>query len=417
MILKSQKNYTRKDLISMNKVLVINAGSSSLKYQLIEMDTEEVIAKGNCDRIGIDGHFVYKYGDGKKVEKDIDFPTHTEAFNAVMEALTTGETKVINDLNEIKAVGHRVVQGGDIFSSACKIDDDVVEKILSLAELAPVHNKAHVLGIKACMKALPESVPEVAVFDTSFHQTIPPKAYMYALPYEWYEKFKVRKYGFHGTSHRYVSGELAKQMGKDLKDLKIVSCHLGNGSSITAIDGGKSVDTTMGFTPLDGLIMGTRCGALDPSVVTYLENKLGVTPTEMSELLNKKSGFLGVSGISSDNRDITKASREGNQRAKITAEMLAYEIKKYIGSYVFVMGGVDAIVFTGGIGENGPDVRQAVLEGLDTLGIKFDKEKNAELTHGPWGKFSTKDSKVELWVIPTNEELLIARDTLDVISK
>ena len=401
----------------MKRILVINAGSSSLKYQLIDMDDEKVIAKGNCDRIGIDGHISYKNANGVTLEKDVDFPTHTEAFNELLKALTTGDTKVIESMNEILAVGHRVVQGAEVFTKTCIATDEVIAKIDELAELAPVHNHAHVLALNACKSVLPSNVPQVVVFDTSFHQTMPEKAYMYALPYECYEKFKIRKYGFHGTSHRFVSQKIAELMGKDVKDLKIISCHLGNGSSITAIEDGKSIDTTMGFTPLDGLIMGTRCGSIDASAVTYLQEKMGLSPKETSDYLNKKSGFIGVSGISSDNRDITKARHEHNHRAEITSEMLAYEIKKYIGSFMAVMNGADVILFTGGIGENAPEVRAEALANLENLGIKFDRDLNAKMTHGEFGKFSTDDSKVQLWVVPTNEELLIARDTLEIISK
>ena len=401
----------------MKRILVINAGSSSLKYQLIDMDDEKVIAKGNCDRIGIDGHISYKNANSVTLEKDVDFPTHTEAFNELIKALTTGDTKVIESMNEILAVGHRVVQGAEVFTKTCIATDEVIAKIDELAELAPVHNHAHVLALNACKSVLPSNVPQVVVFDTSFHQTMPEKAYMYALPYECYEKFKIRKYGFHGTSHRFVSQKIAELMGKDVKDLKIISCHLGNGSSITAIEGGKSIDTTMGFTPLDGLIMGTRCGSIDASAVTYLQEKMGLSPKETSDYLNKKSGFIGVSGISSDNRDITKARHEHNHRAEITSEMLAYEIKKYIGSFMAVMNGADVILFTGGIGENAPEVRAEALANLENLGIKFDRDLNNKMTHGESGKFSTDDSKVQLWVVPTNEELLIARDTLEIISK
>lgn len=401
----------------MKRILVINAGSSSLKYQLIDMDDEKVIAKGNCDRIGIDGHISYKNANGVTLEKDVDFPTHTEAFNELIKALTTGDTKVIESMNEILAVGHRVVQGAEVFTKTCIATDEVIAKIDELAELAPVHNHAHVLALNACKSVLPSNVPQVVVFDTSFHQTMPEKAYMYALPYECYEKFKIRKYGFHGTSHRFVSQKIAELMGKDVKDLKIISCHLGNGSSITAIEDGKSIDTTMGFTPLDGLIMGTRCGSIDASAVTYLQEKMGLSPKETSDYLNKKSGFIGVSGISSDNRDITKARHEHNHRAEITSEMLAYEIKKYIGSFMAVMNGADVILFTGGIGENAPEVRAEALANLENLGIKFDRDLNAKMAHGEFGKFSTDDSKVQLWVVPTNEELLIARDTLEIISK
>ncbi|MGN0606632.1 MAG: acetate/propionate family kinase [Oscillospiraceae bacterium] len=398
------------------KILVINAGSSSLKYQLIDMKDESVIAKGNCDRIGIGGHISHKTGDGRTFEADCNFPTHTEAFQKLVETLTTGDAAVIKSMDEISAVGHRIVQGAEVFSETCLATDEVIDKIDSLAELAPVHNHAHALALRACKAVIPENVPQVVVFDTAFHQTMPEKAFMYGVPYECYEKYSVRKYGFHGTSHRFVSGELAKVMGKKPEDLKIVSCHLGNGSSITAVQGGKSVDTSMGFTPLDGLIMGTRCGAVDASAVTFIQSKLGLSPAETSDYLNKKSGFLGVSGISSDNRDIEDAVAHGDKRAKLTADMLTYEIKKYIGSYAAAMNGLDAVIFTGGIGENASSVREAVCADMDFFGIKINNELNAAI-HGKLCKISTDDSKVEVWVIPTNEELLIARDTLALISK
>ena len=395
------------------KVLVVNAGSSSLKYQLLDMTDESVIAKGNCDRIGIGGHVSAKTGDGRKYEADCNFPTHTEAFEKLVEILTKGETKVIDSMDEISAVGHRIVQGAEVFSEACLVTDEVIDKIDGLAELAPVHNHAHALALRACKKVMPATTPQVVVFDTAFHQTMPPKAYMFGLPYEDYEQLHVRKYGFHGTSHRFVSAALAQAMGKDIKDLKIVSCHLGNGSSITAVDGGKSVDTTMGFTPLDGLIMGTRCGAVDPSAILFVMKKLGLSPDEMTAYTNKKSGFLGLSGISSDNRDIQKAALEGDERAQATCEMLAYQIKKYIGAFAAAMNGVDAVIFTGGIGENAPEVRRDALTDADWLGIKLDPEANK--SRGEIKKISAPDSKVEVWVVPTNEELLIARDTLAMV--
>ena len=398
------------------KVLVVNAGSSSLKYQLLDMTDESVIAKGNCDRIGIGGHVSAKTGDGRKLEADCDFPTHTEAFEKLVEVLTTGETKVIESMNEISAVGHRIVQGAEVFSEACLVTDEVIDKIDGLAELAPVHNHAHALALRACKKVMPETTPQVVVFDTAFHQTMPPKAYMFGLPYEDYEQLHVRKYGFHGTSHRFVSAALADAMGKDIKDLKIVSCHLGNGSSITAVDGGKSVDTTMGFTPLDGVIMGTRSGSVDPSAVDFVAEKHGFTPAQMSEYLNKKSGFLGLSGISSDNRDIIAESKKGNKRAELVNEMLTYEIKKYIGAFAAAMNGLDAVLFTGGIGENEALVRSMACSDMDFLGIKLDEEVNASV-RGKLCKISAADSKVEVWIVPTNEELLIARDTLALISK
>ena len=395
-------------------ILVVNAGSSSLKYQLLNMDDESVIAKGNCDRIGIDGHISHKTFDGRKVDADCSFPTHTEAFAKLVEVLTTGDASVIKSMSEISAVGHRIVQGAEVFDKTTLVTDEVIDKIDEMKELAPVHNHAHALALRACRKVLPEGVPMVAVFDTAFHQTMPEKAFMFGLPYEDYENYHVRKYGFHGTSHRFVSHALADAMGKDIKDLKIVSCHLGNGSSITAVDGGRSVDTSMGFTPLDGVLMGTRTGAVDPSAVTYIQEKHGFSAAEMSEYMNKKSGFLGVSGISSDNRDITAAAEKGDKRAILASEMLQYQIKKYIGSYAAVMNGLDAVLFTGGIGENAWEVREGVCKDMEFFGIKIDTEKNKS-TRGELIKISTPDSKVEVWIVPTNEELLIARDTLAMI--
>lgn len=397
------------------KILVVNAGSSSLKYQLLDMKDESVIAKGNCDRIGIDGHVSAKTGDGRHIDEDCSFPTHTEAFEKLVEVLTSGETKVIDSMSEISAVGHRIVQGAEIFKETCLVTDEVIDQIDSLAELAPVHNHPHALALRACKAVIPAGTPQVVVFDTAFHSTMPRKAYLYGLPYECYTDLHVRKYGFHGTSHRFVSGELARVMGKPIEELKIVSCHLGNGSSITAINGGKSVDTSMGFTPLDGLVMGTRCGSVDPSAVDYVEKKMGFTPDQMTEYMNKKSGFLGLSGIGSDNRDIQAAASEGNERALIVSEIFAYQIKKFIGSYAAAMNGLDAVIFTGGIGENAPEVRAAACSNLDILGIHIDAEKN--LCRGILKEISTDDSKTKVYVIPTNEELLIARDTLALISK
>ena len=397
-------------------ILVVNAGSSSLKYQLLNMEDESVLAKGNCDRIGIDGHVSHKTADGREYSADCAFPTHTEAFMKLVEVLTTGDAAVIKDMSEISAVGHRIVQGAEVFSETTLVTDEVIDKIDELRDLAPVHNHAHALALRACKKVMPASVPQAVVFDTAFHQTMPEKAFMFGLPYEDYEKLHVRKYGFHGTSHRFVSQALAKAMGKDVKDLKIVSCHLGNGSSITAIDGGKSVDTTMGFTPLDGVLMGTRTGALDPSAVTFVMEKHGFTPAEMSEYMNKKSGFLGVSGAGSDNRDVSAAADKGDKRALLSKEMLVYQIKKYIGAFAAAMNGLDAVLFTGGIGENAPDVREQVCSDMDILGIKIDTVANAGV-HGKLCKVSQSDSKVEVWIVPTNEELLIARDTLALISK
>ena len=397
-------------------ILVVNAGSSSLKYQLIDMADESMLAKGNCDRIGIDGHISHKTSDGRGFEADMAFPTHTEAFMALVDALTKGDAKVIDSMDEISAVGHRIVQGADVFDKSVLVTDEVIDKIDELRELAPVHNHAHALALRACKSVIPDSVPQVVVFDTAFHQTMPPKAYMFGLPYEDYETLHVRKYGFHGTSHRFVSAALAEAMGRDIKDLKIVSCHLGNGSSITAVDGGKSVDTSMGFTPLDGVVMGTRTGSVDPSAVTFVADKHHFTPSEMSEYMNKKSGFLGVSGVGSDNRDVQEASLHGNERAKLVSDMLTYEIQKYIGSYAAAMNGLDTILFTGGIGENSWEVRESVCRNMDFFGIKIDEELNRTI-RGKLTKLSTPESKVEVWIVPTNEELLIARDTLALISQ
>lgn len=396
------------------KILVVNAGSSSLKYQLIDMTNENLLAKGLCERIGIDGVISHKAADGREYKAKIPMPTHSEAFDALVYALNKSEAKVIDSMDEISAVGHRIVQGGAIFSHSTLVDDKVISDIESLIDLAPLHNAAHVLGIRACIKALGPKVPEVVVFDTSFHQTMPQKAYMYALPYEYYEKYKVRRYGFHGTSHRYVSDRCAAIMGKPKKDIRMVTCHLGNGCSISAIQDGVCVDTSMGFTPLDGFMMGSRTGTIDPSAITFIADKENISPKEMSEICNKKSGILGISGISSDNRDVEKAAREGNERAKLAIEMQRYQVVKFIGSYIAAMGGVDAIVFTGGIGEHDAKLREYVMNKLSFLGIKIDTENNS--ISGKEIKISTDDSNVSVYVIPTNEELVIARDTLEIVN-
>lgn len=400
-------------------ILVINAGSSSLKFQLINMENEEVLAKGICERIGSEGSvFTFKSNKGFQIKDEpVAMNNHTDAFNRVVKALLDPENGVIKDISEISAVGHRVVQGGSLYSKSVLIDEDVIKGIESLIPLAPLHNKAHVEGIVACRNVFGKDLPEVAVFDTAFHSTMPPKAYMYPVPYEYYEKYGIRRYGFHGTSHRYVSQKCAELLGKDIKDTKIISCHLGNGSSIAAIDGGKVVDTSMGLTPLDGFMMGTRTGTLDPSVVTFIAEKEGLTPSEMSDLLNKKSGMLGVSGISSDDRDICAAAENGNTRAKLTHEMLEYEIAKFVGSYMAVLGGCDAIIFTAGIGENQASHRIGVCKYFEYIGVKVDSKVNNETVKGKSGLISTPDSTIKVFVIPTNEELLIARDTRDLISK
>jgi acetate kinase len=390
------------------KILVVNAGSSSLKYQLINTADESLIAKGNCERIGIDGRITHSAG-GKKIETDINFPTHTEAFMSVVDALTKGEAAVISSMDEIGAVGHRVVHGGEVYSGTVSATEDVIKTIEDLSELAPVHNPANALALRACKKVLPDSVPQAAVFDTAFHATIPEKAYIYGMPYEYYEKYNVRKYGFHGSSHSFVVQNLAQHLSKDISTMKIVTCHLGNGSSITAVDGGKSVDTSMGFTPLDGILMGTRAGALDASAVTYMMKKLNVSPAEMEGILNKKSGLLGIGGFS-DNRDLTAAIKSGDKRAKLAGDILRYGIKKYIGAYAAVMNGLDYVIFTGGIGENAYDVREDICTDMEFFGIELDKTANKE-ARGELGRVTADGSKTEVWVVPTNEELLIARNT------
>lgn len=396
------------------KVLVINAGSSSLKFQLIDMNGEVVIAKGTCGRVGAEmGEFDIKTEKGK-FEKEVAMPDHTAAFQVVKEALTSGETKVIESLDEISAIGHRVVQGGSLFKESTLVTDEVIEGIKSLCDLAPLHNPAHIQGINACIDVFGKDVPEVVVFDNAFHSTMPEEAYMFGIPYEYYEKYKIRRYGFHGTSHRYVSAECAKIMGKDIKDLKIITCHLGNGSSITAVSGGKVIDTSMGLTPLDGFIMGTRSGNLDPSVVTFLQEKEGWTPAQTNTILNKKSGVFGISGGLSDDRDILKAAAEGDARAELAKKMLWYQIRKYIGQYIAAMQGVDAIVFTGGIGENSQPLRQNICESFGYIGVTFNAEENAKAIKGKGGELSGPDSKVKVYVIPTNEELMIARDTKEI---
>ncbi|WP_322183428.1 acetate/propionate family kinase [Neglectibacter caecimuris] len=400
------------------KILVINAGSSSLKYQLIDMDTEKMLCKGNCERIGMEaGVFTHKTEDGRELHKDVDMQDHTAAFQQVKDALIDPQYGVLKSLDEVSAIGHRVVQGGALFSESVLVDEKVIEGIESLIPLAPLHNKAHVQGIRACRNLFGDKVPEAVVFDTSFHSTMPPKAFMFNVPYEYYEKYGVRRYGAHGTSHRYVSARCAELMGKKPQELKIITCHLGNGSSISAVDHGKCVDTSMGLTPLDGFMMGTRTGALDPSVVTFIMEKEHLSPAEMDQVLNKKSGLLGVSGVSSDDRDVTEAANSGNPRAKLAQDILEYQISKFVGSYLVTLGGCDAIVFTAGIGENQPRHRSAVGKALGFMGVKLDEKLNEEMIHGKEGKISTPDSSIEVYVIPTNEELVIARDTKALVEK
>lgn len=404
------------------KVLVINAGSSSLKYQLIDMENEEMICKGNCERIGQEmGAFSYKTADGKNVKYDVAMSNHTEAFIQVKNALLNEEYGVLKDLNEVSAIGHRVVQGGALFNQSMLVDEKVIEGIKSLIPLAPLHNAAHVQGIEACRSVFGEEVPEVVVFDTAFHSTMPPEAYTYAIPYKYYEKYGVRRYGFHGTSHRFISHRCAEMMGKDIKDLKIITCHLGNGSSLAAVKYGKVIDTSMGMTPLGGFMMGTRSGDLDPSVITFIAEKENISAPEMSELLNKKSGLYGICGYS-DDRDVSAAESRGDERAALAHKMLSYGVKKFIGSYIAAMDGCDAIVFSAGLGENQPLLRKRICENLSYFGIEIDDEVNAEFTHGGGGvdgagKISSSASKIPVYVIPTNEELVIARDTRDIVEQ
>lgn len=392
------------------KVLVINAGSSSLKYQLIDMDTVTVMAKGLCERIGIAGSKLTHKNLVKGMETVIEssMENHADAIQMVIDALVNAEYGVVASMSEIGAVGHRVVHGGEFFADSYVIDGKVLEALKMCVPLAPLHNPPNITGIEACEKIMP-GVPQVAVFDTAFHQTMPASAYMYALPYEYYEKYKIRKYGFHGTSHKFVSQEVAKMMGKDLKDLKVITCHLGNGSSVSAVKNGKCVDTSMGFTPLDGVVMGTRTGSMDPAVVTFLMENENLTAKETDNIMNKKSGVFGISGISSDFRDLSAAAEDGNKRARLALDMFTYSVKKLIGAYAAAMGGVDAIVFTAGIGENDAQARKAIVEGLEFMGISIDAEKNKK--RGEAIDVTAEGATVKTFVIPTNEELMIALDT------
>lgn len=393
-------------------VFVVNCGSSSLKYQLIDSDTEEVIAKGLCERIGIDGRLTHKPTGKDEVVKEAAMPDHKSAVSYVLEALTDNTYGVIRDLSAIDAVGHRIVHGGEKFARSVVITDEVIRAIEECNDLAPLHNPANLIGISAC-KALMPDIPMVAVFDTAFHQTMPKKAYLYGLPYEYYENYQVRKYGFHGTSHSFVSKRLIELIGKKDQDSKVIVCHLGNGSSVTAVKNGESVDTSMGFTPLDGLIMGTRSGSIDPAVVQFLAGKLDCSLDEVINILNKKSGVEGISGVSSDFRDLDQASMDGNERAAAALDMFAYRVAQYIGSYAASMNGVEAIAFTAGIGENNYKMRKAICDYLGYLGIFLDDEANAK--RGEEIKISTKDSRVAVYVIPTNEELAIARETVALV--
>ena len=393
-------------------ILVINCGSSSLKYQLINSETEGVLAKGLCERIGIDGMLTYQPEGGEKEKSEIAMPTHTEAINAVLAALTNEKSGVIKSLSEVGAVGHRVVHGGEKFTSSCVINDESMKAIEECNDLAPLHNPANLIGIRACQELMP-GVPMVAVFDTAFHQTMPDVAYTYGIPYEYYEKYKVRRYGFHGTSHSYVSKRTAEIVGKPYDQMKIIVCHLGNGASISAVNCGKSVDTSMGLTPLEGLVMGTRSGDLDPAIIDFVGKKEGLSLDEMNEVLNKKSGMLGISGVSSDGRDLEAAAESGNKRAQLALDVFDYRVIKYIGAYAAAMNGVDAIAFTAGIGENNIKMRKDVCSSLTYLGVKLDEEKNN--VRGEERIISAYDSKVQVLLVPTNEELAIARETLALV--
>lgn len=396
-------------------ILVINCGSSSLKYQLINMENQEVLAKGLVERIGIEGSVLTQKVEGRDkyiVEQPMN--SHKDAIKLVLDSLVDSKNGVIKSMDEISAVGHRVVHGGEKYASSVLINDEVMAYLEECIKLAPLHNPPNIIGIEAC-KALMPNTPMAVVFDTAFHQTMPEKAFLYALPYELYKEHNIRKYGFHGTSHKYVSGKVAEVMGKDIKDLKIVTCHLGNGASLAAINGGISVETSMGFTPLQGVVMGTRSGDIDPAVVTFLIKDCGYSVEEVNEILNKKSGVLGISGISSDFRDIEDAAAEGNHRAQLALDIFHYKVRQHIGAYAASMGGIDVLVFTAGVGENSPETRDEVCKGLEFLGINIDAAKNK--VRGKVAEISTEDSKVKVFVIPTDEEMMIAKDTLALINK
>lgn len=396
------------------KVLVINSGSSSLKYQLIDMETEAVIAKGNCERIGIDGSKLVHKAKGAETVIEKAMPDHNEAVSLVLNALTDKEIGVISSMDEIDAVGHRAVASGEVFTKTTLITDETIAQFENLCDLAPLHNPAGLIGVKACRKMMPNT-PMAFVFDTSFHFTMPDYAYMYGIDYEDYQQYKIRRYGFHGTSHKFVSQEAAKYLGKKPEELKIVTCHLGNGSSITAVNGGKSVDTSMGFTPLAGVPMGTRSGDIDFASAEYLAKKKGWDIFQTLTYLNKKCGMLGVSGVSSDFRDLTAAAANGDARSQLALDLFAYSCKKYVGAYAAAMNGVDCIVFTAGVGENTPTVRKAICENMQYLGLEIDEEKNQEKNNGAIRDITGKNSKVKVLIIPTNEELVIARETVELL--
>ncbi len=397
------------------KILVINAGSSSLKYQLIDMETEKAIAKGGCERIGLEGSFLKHKGKQEKVIEEA-MPDHKSAIKLVLDALVNSEYGVISSMDEIDAVGHRIVHSGEDFNKSVLLTEDVIATCKNNTELAPLHQPANLTGIFACQEVLPKGTPMVGVFDTAFHSTMPEKAYIFGIPYEAYKNYKIRRYGFHGSSHRFVSEEAAKFLGKDAKDLKIVTCHLGNGSSISAIDGGKSVDTSMSFTPLGGVPMGTRSGDLDPAIVEFLCKKLNCDVSSAVNYLNKKSGVAGLSGVSSDFRDLAAAAKDGNHRAELALEVFIYSCKKYVGSYAAAMGGIDCLVFTAGIGENDKAIRLAIAKDLEFMGVKIDEEKNAQRNDGSIHDVTAEGGRVKILVIPTNEELVIARDTAQIVA-
>jgi acetate kinase len=395
------------------KILVINSGSSSLKYQLFNMENESVLAKGIVERIGIDDSFLtYENGNGKEIKIEKDIPDHKVGIKLLIDTLLNEEYGVLKDMDEVEAVGHRVVHGGEAFAHSTIIDDQVIEEMENVADLAPLHNPPNIMGIKVCEELMPGK-PQVAVFDTAFHQSMPEEAYIYALPYQYYEEYGVRRYGFHGTSHGYVAKRAAEMMDKDFDQLKIITCHLGNGASVAAVKNGNSVDTSMGLTPLEGLVMGTRCGDIDPAIIPFIMDKENISASEMDTILNKESGLYGVSGVSSDSRDVEEAAENGNHQAEVALKIFNYRVKKYIGAYAAAMGGIDALVFTAGIGENAIDTREEILEGLEFLGIKVDKKAND--CRGKEQFITTDDSSVKAMVIPTNEELVIAKDTMELV--
>ena len=397
------------------KVLVVNAGSSSLKYQLFDTEKSQVLAKGNCERIGIDGsRIIHKTSGKEEYVLETALVDHSAATKLVVKTLLDSQVGCISSVDEIEAIGHRVVHGGPYFASSVLVNDEVMEILEKCVSYAPLHTPAHIMGIKGCTAAMP-TTPQVLVFDTAFHQTMEKQVYMYGISYDMYEKYGIRRYGAHGTSHRYVSGQMINIMGGEAEGKKIVTCHIGNGSSISAVKDGKCVDTSMGFTPLDGIMMGTRCGAIDPAIVPFIMEKENMSPKEADSYMNKKCGFAGISGVGSDSRDVERAMNEGNERAKLVLDMLSYQIKKYIGSYSAAMGGLDAIVFTAGIGEHVSYIRENALSGLEYLGVKLDKERNTFGHSNTPVKLSTDDSSVLVYMIPTNEELVIASDTEAIV--